>query len=129
MPFTSALEVEEDLKVTAHCQHDIWGGIWKMKIRGFYILVFNQSLAVHHLKYSYNYQNIFQVLFTTNVDHYVSTAKFIKIIPAVPSPVSRGCEKYTFVAHMFKSTSTSQKATFQEKSEALCKFFQAMKNI
>lgn len=57
-----------------------------MKIRGSYILFFNQSLAIHHLKYSYNYQNIFQVLYTTNVDRYVSTTKFIIITPAVPSP-------------------------------------------
>lgn len=49
-----------------------------------HLFFFNQSLAIHHLKYSYNYQNIFQVLFTTNVDHYVSTIKFIEIITANP---------------------------------------------
>lgn len=70
-----------------------------MKIRGSYILFFNQSLAIHHLKYSYNYQNIFQVLHTTNVEHYVSTTKFITIMPAVPLPVSLGREKYACEAH------------------------------
>lgn len=83
-----------------------------MKIRGSYILFFNQSLAIHRSKYSYNYQNIFQVLFATNVDHYVSTAKFIKIIPAVPLPVSRGYEKYASVAHTHKECKHITKSHF-----------------
>lgn len=98
-----------------------------MKTRGSYILFFNQSLAIHHLKYSYNYQNIFQVLFTTNVDHYVSIANFITIVPAVPLPATWGCEKYAFVAHTeCKHTSKSH---FAGESEALYKFFQVMKNV
>lgn len=83
-----------------------------MEIRGSYILFFNQSLAIHHLKYSYNYQNIFQVFFTTNVDHCVSTANFIKIIPAVPLPVCWGCEKYAFVVHTHRECKHITKSHF-----------------
>jgi len=86
-----------------------------MKIRSSYILFFNQSLAIHHLKYYYNYQNVFQVLFTTNVDHYVSTAGFIKIIPAVALPVSWACEKYAFVAHTHKECKHITKNYFPGK--------------
>lgn len=85
-----------------------------MKIRRSYILFFNQGLAIHHLKYSYSYQNIFQVLFTKNVDHYATTTKFIKIIPADPICIT-GMWEICLCGTLTKSTSLSQKWYFPEE--------------